>query len=43
MEHQGCVGCENQPPKGVPDPLPDRSNARAMKTVVQPTFNPSGA
>ena len=28
-----CLGCENQPPKGVPNPLPDRSSARAKKLL----------
>ena len=41
--HRGCVGCENHTPKGVPIALPDRSNRRAMKAVVQSAFSPSGA
>ena len=41
--HPGCVGCENQPPRGVPISLPDRSNRRATKAVVQSAFSPSGA
>ena len=38
-----CVRCENHAPKGVPIALPDRSNRREKKAVVQSAFSPSGA
>ena len=38
-----CIGCESQPTKGVPNPLPVPSSDKAMQTISYPVVNPSGA